>query len=329
MGLAPVVRPGRVLITGAGGFIGRALAVQCLKDGWAVRGSLRSPASERRLPAGVEPALVAELSSETDWSDALKEVDAVVHLAARVHRLKEGGGDPRSEYHRANAEGTARLAQAAADAGVSRFILMSTVKVLGEGRESAYTENDIENPQDPYAASKWAAEQALREVEARKGIASVILRPPLVYGPEVKANFFRLVRMVELGLPLPFAGMANRRSMLFVGNLVHAIGVCLRRPEAAGNTYLVADAESLSTPDLVREIGVRLSGSPPRLFFLPQTVMTAIGVLMGKKTELSRLTDSLIVDASKIRRELGWRPVFSILDGLGITLEWYRDRRLN
>lgn len=317
--------PKRVLITGCSGFIGRALSLQCIADGWTVRGNVRSPEGQRRLPSGVEAAVVSDLSPETDWSSALKDIDAVVHLAARVHNLKETAADPIAEYYRTNIAGTARLARAAAEAGVKRFVFLSSIKVNGEGREIPYTEEDPESPQDPYAVSKLEAERALQEVAARSGLETVTLRPPLVYGPEVKANFLRLIRMVERRLPLPFASVQNRRSMIFVGNLASAIRACLRIPGAAGKTYLVADGESISTPRLIQEIGTCL-GVEPRLFPMPLWVLQAVAALSGKRQDAARLIGSLIVDPSKISRDLKWKPEVPLAEGLKLTIDWYRGR---
>jgi nucleoside-diphosphate-sugar epimerase len=307
------------MITGCSGFVGRALAAKCLSSGWRVRGSLRSRAGKVPIAGGVEVVMISDIGPRTDWSAALRGVDAVVHLAALVH----AGGHPPEAYRRVNAAGTRRLALEAAAAGVKRMVFLSTVKVNGEGRETPFTENDPEDPRGPYAASKLEAERELGRISDRTGLETVILRPPLVYGPGVGANFLRLIRMVERRLPLPFASVENRRSLIFVGNLAGAIESCLHHPGAAGKTYLVADAEALSTPRLIREIGGGL-GLKPLLFPMPVAMLRALAELLGKSDDLLRLIGSLVVDASKIHRELDWRPEVSVSEGLRLTVNGYR-----
>jgi nucleoside-diphosphate-sugar epimerase len=307
------------MITGCSGFVGRALAAKCLSSGWRVRGSLRSRAGKASIAGGVETVLISDIGPRTDWSAALQGVDVLVHLAALVH----AGGHPPEAYRRVNAGGTQRLALEAAAAGVKRLVFLSTVKVNGEGRETPFTEDDPEDPRDPYAASKLEAERELRRISDRTGVEMVILRPPMVYGPGVRANFLRLIRMVERRLPLPLASVENRRSLIFVGNLAEAIEVCLHHPGAAGKTYLVSDAEAVSTPRLIREIGAGL-GLKPLLFPMPVAILRALAELLGKTDDLLRLVGSLMVDASKIRRELDWKPEVSVSEGLRLTVNGYR-----
>jgi nucleoside-diphosphate-sugar epimerase len=323
MGVAVLVGPARVLVTGASGFIGRALTGHLLSSGYQVQGTVRRKDNTERLPNGLETVVVPEIGPHTDWEPLLGGIEAVVHLAARVHR-REGRGDQQaSGYFRINAEGTARLARASAARGVKRLIFMSTVKVNGEGARQPYRESDAEDPKGAYAESKLAAESALSAVSAQSGLETVILRAPLVYGPGVKANFRRLVRLVERQIPLPLAGIANRRSLLYVGNLLEAITLSLKHPSAAGQTYLLADGECLSTPQLVRDIAYRM-GITCRLFHCPLSLLRLAAALTGRRKDLRRLVDSLYLDTRKIQESLRWRPRYSYRTGLAATLAEYR-----
>lgn len=317
-----------MLITGCSGFVGRLLAEACLAEGWAVRGSIRAHCSLASLPAGVAPVVVPDIGPGTDWTEALKRVDTVVHLAALVHRNRDEEAGPmvEADYFRANTSGTARLAKAAAEAGVRRLVFLSTLLVNGENRAEACRESDLEVPCGPYAVSKYEAEKVLREISGRTGLQTVILRPPLVYGPGVEANFLRLVHLVGRGFPLPFEGVDNRRSLIYVGNLVDAITVCLMHPDAAAKTYLVADNETVSTPDLVRVLA-GLLGVKIRLFSCPMLLLSAAARIVGGGKDLQRLTASLWADTSKIRQELGWRAKFSLREGMAATVSWYRATR--
>jgi nucleoside-diphosphate-sugar epimerase len=205
------------------------------------------------------------------------------------------------------------------------MVFLSTVKVHGEGREKPYSETDRATPRGPYAVSKHAAEQALKEISDRSRLETVVLRPPLVYGPGVGANFFRLIRLIDRQIPLPLAGVSNRRSLIFLDNLVDAILACLQEPKAAGRTYLVADEERLSTPQLIDHIAHAL-GRPARFFALPPALLRLAGTLAGKKEETDRLLGTLVADTSKIRQELSWRPRYSLSDGLKATIAWYREQ---
>ena len=318
---------GCTLITGCSGFIGRALSKRCIEERRTVKGTTRSVFKSKFIPEGVYPIIVKDFGPQTDWSEALEGVNEVVHLAARVHEMDNSNLTSKDEYFRVNIAGTARLARAAADAGVRRMVFLSTIKVHGEGREEPYTEADSTAAQDPYSFSKVEAENALREISLRSQLETVVLRPPLVYGPEVGANFLRLIQLVERRVPLPFACVFNRRSLIFVENLVDAILTCLRQPEAAGKTYLVADAESPSTPEMITQIAEFL-GVPAKLFSFPPFLLRIAADLCGKKRDADRLLGSLIADTSKIQREIGWHPRFSLREGLRQTLDWYRQQKV-
>jgi len=250
---------------------------------------------------------------------ALAGSSAVVHLAARVHMMRERSQDPLALYRETNTEATLNLARQAAEAGVRRFVFISTIKVNGEGRDEPYREADAPAPLDAYAISKWEAEQGLQRIAQETGLEVVILRPPLLYGPGVKANFLRLLRMVARGWPLPLGAVRNRRSLLYLGNFVDAIRLCVEHPGAAGQTFLLDDGKPVSTPDVARALA-RAMNRPARLLAVPVGVLQFVGTLLGKRAELARLTGSHYVDSSAIRSRLGWKPPFSMDEGLAATV---------
>jgi len=279
-----------------------------------------------RVPiAGVtDSTVVGDIGPETDWKAALQGMHCVVHLAARTHVLREKAADPLSEYRRINVQGTERLAREAAASGVRRIVFLSSVKVNGERTLTRpYTEDDLPNPEDGYGVSKLEAERALTRIAADTGIELAVLRPPLVYGPGVKGNFLRLMDIVMRRVPLPLGSIANHRSLIYVGNLVDAIIGAIDAPQAAGRTFLVSDGDDVSTPDLVREMARALEVSP-RLLPCPPLLLKAGAALSGRGADIERLTGSLRVDGSRIRRELGWNPRFSLAQGLAETARWYR-----
>ncbi len=306
----------RVLVTGATGFVGRALLPRLLAAGYRVRAALRRP--EAVLPAGVEAVTVADLGATPDWRPALEDVRFVVHLAARVHVMGKTGPEALALYHEINALGTHRLAQAARAAGVERVLLLSSVKAMGEGGPTPLTETTPPAPADAYGRSKLAAESLLREA-AQDAMAWVVLRPPLVYGPGVGANFLRLLRLARSGLPLPLAAIDNRRSLVFVDNLADAITHCLTHPGAADRCFLIHDGQPLSLPELIRRLSHAL-GRPARLFPLPAMLLRLAG-----EEAYQRLCGSLVVDDTALRTATGWKPVATIDDGLAATAAWARQ----
>jgi nucleoside-diphosphate-sugar epimerase len=314
----------RILVTGASGFIGSALVPALNAAGYATRRAVRHAPEQR--PPEAETLSVGDIDATTDWAEALHDIEIVVHLAARTHVLHETGSDPLAAYHRVNVEGTRRLATQAA-AGVHRLVFLSSIKVNGERTFARpYTEDDTPQPEDAYGTTKWEAEQTLRAIGREMGLEVVILRPPLVYGPGVKGNFLRLMRLVSRGWPLPLASVRNQRSMMYVGNVVDAILTCIKAPAAAGRTYLVSDGHDLSTPDLVRALA-RCLGVAPRLYpFPPSLLMLGAGIL-GKREEATRVLGSLQVESSRIRKELGWQPPDTIEEGLAETARWLRVAR--
>ncbi len=315
-----------VLITGATGFVGRAV--------WPLfRGrGLRTRAALRRLPPpgaaapGDELAVVGSLDSDTDWSRALEGVDAVVHLAGLAHIVRNPSPTQRAAYRTVNANATAALARAAARQGVRRLVFASSARVLGEtspGRP--WTERDAPQPPDDYARSKWEAEQRLAEIAAATSLEVAVLRPPLIYGPGVRANFLRLLEAVARGWPLPLGALANRRSFLYVGNFADAIVSALEHPAAAGGTFLVADAEIVSTPELVARIAQAL-GRPARLWRVAPDLLDTAAAALGRRDDFRRLAGDFVLDTTAVHTALGWRPPYTLEQGLAETARWFRAR---
>ncbi|MDP8265665.1 MAG: SDR family oxidoreductase [Candidatus Aceula meridiana] len=309
-----------ILVTGANGFIGRALCRVLTVQGHVVRSAVRSVEKFEQLPDGGEKVSVGDIGSNTEWSSALEGIDAVVHLAARVHIFKELTADSLEAFRKVNVLATERLALAATKAGVKRFIFISSVKVNGEGSSQPYTESDCPNPQDAYGISKREAEDVLRIIAAETGMEVVILRLPLVYGPGVGANFKNLTKLVALGVPLPFKNIDNQRSFIYLGNLIDAIAVCVEHPKATGETFLISDGEDVSTPDLMKIIANAL-GKKLRLFSLPYGILRILCKIAGKSEQLEKLTGTLLVDSSKIRDLLDWKPPFSLEEGIKETVK--------
>lgn len=300
------------MVTGATGFVGTTLINRLVNDRrFDVRGAVRREAAA--LPAGVERILVGDLTCEPDWQQALAGAEAVIHLAARVHVMREAVANPLSEFRRVNVASTLNLARQAAAAGVPRFVFLSTVKVNGE--KGAYKETDSPAPEDAYAISKHEAEVGLRQIAAKTRMAVVIIRPPLVYGPGVKANFQTLMRAVARGVPLPLGAVHNRRSLVALDNLVDFIVTCLDHSAADNETFFVSDGEDLSTTCLIRRLA-RAMGRPARLIPVPAAVLAAGATLLGKRNVAERLLGSLQVDISKAHRMLRWVPPISVDEGL-------------
>lgn len=317
---------GRVLVTGANGFVGRTLCPALGDAGFAVRAAVRR-GNGSVAGASDDTVAIGSIRPETEWEPALEGVDTIVHLAGRVHVLRKRMRDPQAEVRKVNVLGTERLGWAAVNAGVRRLVYVSSVGVNGRSTPGfAFTEDHEPSPDNLYAASKWEAEQALRRISAETGLEVVILRPTLIYGPGVKANFLRLMKLVDSGLPLPLGAIRNRRSLLYVGNLADLIAKCLRMPEAAGETFLVSDGRDVSTPELIRIIAEAI-GKAPRLLPVPAPAMRLIGRATGMSGALEPLLDSLAVDSSKVRRALDWRAPYTIAQGLRETARWFEDEK--
>lgn len=317
MNSQPDPSPLRVLITGATGFVGRTLlaAAQPLQ----LRAAVRSrPVSD----LGAEYVVVGDIDGQTEWSRALTGIDCIVHLAARVHVMKPTAND-RIEFERTNVLGTERLARAAAAAGVKCFVYLSSIKVNGESSgQRAFRADDVPRPQDEYARSKLEAERRLSAVETASGMAVSVVRSPLVYGPRVRANFYRLLSLAHSGLPIPLAWISNARSMVSVWNLCDLICALLRTQRPMSGVFLVADGEDISTAELIRRMA-QLMHRPARLFGVPVGALRAFAALTGRSAELNRLRGSLAVDISETRGRLGWSPPLTLEAGLELTVHWY------
>ena len=325
----------KVLVTGATGFIGQALSLSCIKRGFQIQRAIRvnqEQFSNKKIKKSGKTGdfvCVGSIGSHTDWSNALQDIDAVVHLAARVHVMQDKSENPLEAFREVNTAGTDRLAGEAAKAGVKRFVYLSSIKVNGENTGPSggkcnifFSGNDIPSPRDPYAVSKWEAEQILHTIAKETGMEVVIVRPPLVYGPAVKANFLRLLKIVDRGVPLPLGSIKNARSLVCLDNLVDFLITCVNHPDAAGKTFVVSDGKDLSTPELIRKIA-QFMGRPCRLFPFPPSLLRFVGKLAGKEAMIDRICGSLHVDISKARNVLGWDPPVSVDEGLRKTVEWY------
>jgi nucleoside-diphosphate-sugar epimerase len=300
----------RVLVTGATGFVGRHLVPHLVNRGFTVRAVVRQAAT---MPASVEQVVIPDLREDVTWGDALNGVDAVVHLAARVHQVNETAANPLDEYRRANLAPTVRLARACGDAGVKRFVFLSSIKAAGE--RALYVESDAPEPADPYGVTKREAEAALQSIAAETKLEVVTIRPPLVYGPGVRANFHALMAAVSRGLPLPLGAVRNKRSLVAIDNLADFIATCIVHPAAANQVFLVSDGEDVSTADLIRRMG-RALGKPARVIPVPAVLLSAAASVLGKSDVARRLLESACVDSSKARSLLGWTPVVSLDEGL-------------
>ena len=314
-----------LLLTGGTGFVGQHLVSALMQRKLPYQIAIRTQAKNSPHHKCIS---VGDINAYTAWSIALDGVTDVVHLAARVHITQETSTDAYAAFHAVNTEGTLNLARQAAAAGVGRFVFLSSAKVNGEGSPKAYLETDTPAPEDAYAASKWEAEQGLWEISSDTGMQIVILRIPLVYGPGVGANFLQLLETVNKGWPLPLRGIANRRSLLYIGNLVDAILVGLEHSDAANKLYLLSDGQDVSTTQLVEFIASALKKSP-RLFSLPQGMLRLVAGIMGKSSAVDRLFGSLFLDSSKFRQELSWVPPFSPQQGLAETVQWFLNAQAN
>ena len=303
----------KFLVSGASGFVGAALCHALSKRNMSYVPCVRKRASGSARPAEFE---TGDLSGVVDWTPALASVSVVIHLAARVHMMRESAADPEAVYRAMNVDATMQLAEQAAREGVRRFVFVSSVKVNGERTDGRpFRADDVPAPQDAYGRSKLAAEEALQAWAERTGCELVIVRPPLVYGPGVRANFLRLMQLVKSGMPLPLGGIRNRRSMVALDNLVDFLLLCAAHPAAAGATWMVSDNRDMSSPELATMIGVAL-GRPARLLPVPAGLLAAGASLLGRRAAAGRLLDSLQVDVSPALARLGWAPPLDVETGI-------------
>ena len=321
----------KLLVTGAGGFVGLHLCNSLAKLGYDVIGTTRSAAKARNLSkrnlSNWELRTIGDISADIDWSPVLSDVDLVVHLAARVHIMKDEARDPLAAFRQVNVIGTEQLLRHEGMRGVRRFVYLSSVKAHGEATTDVpLSSSDRLMPVDPYGQSKLEAEQVVQAIGTELGIETVIIRPPLVYGPGVGGNFVKLLGAVNKGVPLPFGLIENSRSLVSVQNLCDLIGECLANTAASGKRFLVSDNEDVSTPDLIRLIASSMS-RPARLVSVPVAVLTVAAKLLGQSGEMSRLIGSLQVDIEETMQTLNWTPPVSLVDGIQSTVTWYQEQK--
>lgn len=316
----------RILITGGSGFIGRSLFPLLIKQKHIVSCAVWKKDSITYDQSCLfdRVCYFETLNAETDFGEALENIDVVIHMAARVHILTKFDYETHEEFLDINFHGTRNLAEQAAQKGVKRFVFISSIGVNGKSTDdlTAYKEEDVEKPYNSYTVSKFQAEQALRKIEADTGMEVVVVRPPLVYGPEVKANFLKLLNLVRKGLPLPFAGINNQRSFIAIDNLVDVIAECVVHENAGGETFLVCDGQSLSTQQLIHKISNAM-GLKSRLFYFPASLFKGVMILFRKRGIYDRLWGSLEMDSKKIRQCLGWQPKVSFDEAIKKTVLWY------
>jgi nucleoside-diphosphate-sugar epimerase len=315
----------KILITGASGFIGRALVERWTGSGAPIKACVRHPVRDPRWGSRVELACLPHIDRFSDWAEHLKDVSHVVHLAGKAHATHRHAGAGSREYDEINHRATEALMRACQQERVERFVFLSSVKVHGDGHPCPYLENDPLAPSDAYALSKQKAEEVIQGIAAQGETEWVILRPPLVYGPGVKANYLALLRLVNSHLPLPLAALNNRRSMIYVHNLADAIISASESPSAAGQVFLVSDGSDLTVTDLISEIA-RAMKRKPILFPFPPKGLEWLFRMSGRGQAIQKLTRPLTVDIAKIKRQMGWRPPISIKEGIAATVNWYKNQ---
>lgn len=320
----------KLLITGANGYIGKALCAT-LMSGNSNAGDYRINAAVRTAtacPDAVVSIVIGDIDATTDWTEALQAVDVVIHLAARVHVMRDDATEPLAEFRKTNVDGTVNLARQAVQAGVRRFIFISSIKVNGEYTLPGcpFTAEDMPTPADAYGISKYEAECSLLELAEQTAMELVIIRPSLVYGPGVKANFYSMMCWLDKKMPLPLGALENRRSLLALDNLVDLIIICIEHPAAANLIFLAADGEDMSTTQLLHRVAAAL-GKTSLLIPVPRWILTVVAKWLNKTAVVQRLCDSLQVDIGKTRRLLGWVPPVSVDEALAKTAQDFMKNR--
>lgn len=316
----------KVLVVGASGFVGGQLVRRLAADGVPLRAAVHR--NRAGLPAGIDIAENVDLEGSFNWTSAIAGCDTVAHLGARVHVMRDNSENALEAYRRVNVDGTLSLARQAAAAGVRRFVFLSSVKVCGEYTvpNASFVETTTPRPRDPYGVSKLEAERGLLEFGRASGMQIVILRPPLIYGPGVRANFLSMMRWLRRGVPLPLGSVDNRRSLIGVDNMVDLICTCLRHPAAAGEVFMASDGEDLSTPELLKRLAAVLN-TKARLLPIPVGLLKAVSAFAGQRALAERLCLSLCVDNRKSRKTLDWEPPFSVDEELQRTARGFLGSR--
>lgn len=310
----------KVLVTGANGFVGESLCRRLSAEKFDVVRITRQVKDDA--------VAVGDIDGTTDWRNVLAGVKIIIHAAARVPMMQDPPNVSLAEYRKVNVDGTMNLARQAADVGVRRFVYISTIKVNGDDTVPGHFFNEevVTVPVEPYALSKYVTEVKLRELAKQTGLEVVIIRPPLIYGTEVKANFLGMMEWVERGVPLPLGSLHNQRSLIFVDNLVDFITTCINHPAAAQQTFVISDGDDLSTTDLLRRTAA-VMGVPARLFPVPLSLLMLGATMFGKRAVYRRLCGNLQVDITKARTLLGWTPPVSVDEGLRRTAVWYLEKQ--
>ena len=304
--------PRKILVTGGSGFVGRNLLPELLKNGdYCVRQVVRKSS----LAFSHDVFIINDLTADIDWTDAFKDIDCVIHLAARAHKKDSCSRNQVNLFDEINLKATVNLVKQAANFGIKRFIFMSSIGVNGTYNSTPFTESDLPNPTEPYAISKLGAERALWGVQQETGIELVIIRPPLIYGYEAPGNFGRLSRLISIGMPLPLGSIRNKRTFIGIDNLIHLVITCINHPCAANQVFVAGDDQDVSTTQLL-EIMASAMGKPSRLVMFPASLLLLCGSLVGKKSVAERLVGSLQVDASKAKKLLGWQPPYTFEAGI-------------
>jgi nucleoside-diphosphate-sugar epimerase len=316
----------RILITGSNGFVGQNLCKKLISKKYLIRKIIRS--SLKKKEEHSEVCNVGEINKDTNWSIALKNIDCVIHCAARVHSINEDKADSLDLYRKINVDGTRNLAEQSVKAGVKRIIFLSSIKVNGEETKfsSPFKYDDVPKPESSYAISKWEAEQALEAISKKYGIEIVIIRPPLIYGPNVKGNFLRLINLANHQIPFPISKVNNLRSFVSLNNLVDLICCCINHPSAPGKVFLVSDGMDISTLELIKKIGYAL-GKPQRLIPIPLFILRFLGKIIGKSSEVERLLGDCQVDCKNTCEVLNWKPYMKIDDGILESVKHYLSQK--
>lgn len=314
-----------ILLTGVTGFLGSAITLQLSQQGYSLTTAMRC--IDHTIPSIIQQKFIGDLLPNTDWTEIFNNINTIIHLAARAHILKDQATNPLATFRETNTYATLNLAQQAANAGVRRFIFISSIGVNGnQTYAEPFTAEDTPNPAEPYAQSKHEAEIGLRQIAIETGMEVVIIRPPLVYGANAPGNFGQLIKIVARGIPLPLGNIHNQRSLIALPNLIDLITTCIDHPAAVNQTFLVSDGEDLSTTELLQRLSHAL-GKPAHLLPIPQSWLETTLTLLGKRAIAQRLCGNLQVDISKTRDLLGWTPPISVDEALRQTAQTYLQQQ--